>query len=100
VNVRLILATAKGAVLIPNQAAQISQQGPFVYVIKQDNTAELRPVTLGQRQGDNVVVTKGLTDGESVVVTGQLAVHPGAPVRIQTNPPAGAQQGASGAGGQ
>jgi multidrug efflux pump subunit AcrA (membrane-fusion protein) len=34
VNVRLILATAKGAVLIPNQAAQISQQGPFVYVVK------------------------------------------------------------------
>lgn len=100
VNVRLILSTARGAVLIPNQAAQISQQGPFVYVIKQDNTAELRPVTLGQRQGDNVVVTKGLTDSESVVVTGQLAVHPGAPVRIQTNPPAGAQQGASGAGGQ
>ena len=34
VNVRLILATAKGAVLIPNQATQISQQGPFVYVVK------------------------------------------------------------------
>jgi membrane fusion protein, multidrug efflux system len=91
VNVRLILSTAKGAVLIPNQAAQISQQGPFVYVVKQDNTAELRQVTLGQRQGDNVVVTKGLAGGELVVVTGQLSVHPGAPVRVQTNPPADAQ---------
>ena len=68
--------------LIPNQAAQISQQGPFVYVIKSDNTAELRQVTLGQRQGDDVVVTKGLADGELVVVTGQLAVHPGAQVRV------------------
>jgi len=95
VNVRLILATAKGAVLIPNQATQISQQGPFVYVIQQDNTAELRPVTLGQRQGDNVVVTKGLSDGESVVVTGQLAVHPGAPVRVQTNATPSAQPGAA-----
>jgi multidrug efflux system membrane fusion protein len=90
VDVRLILSTAKGAVLIPNQASQISQQGPFVYVIKQDNTAELRQVTLGQRQGDEVVVAKGLSDGEQVVVTGQLSVHAGVPVRIVTNAPAGA----------
>lgn len=99
VNVRLILATAKGAVLIPNQATQISQQGPFVYVVKKDNSAELRQVTLGQRQGDDVVVTKGLSDGEVVVVTGQLSVHPGMPVRVETNPPAGGgPQGAPGAG--
>ena len=103
VGVRLILSTARGAVLIPNQAAQIAQQGPFVYVIKQDNTADLRQVTLGQRQGDDVVVTKGLSNGEQVVVTGQLSVHPGAPVRIVTNAPAGApagggQQEAAGAG--
>ena len=100
VNVRLILSTAKGAVLIPNQATQISQQGPFVYVVKSDNTAELRQVTLGQRQGDDVVVAKGLADGEVVVVTGQLSVHPGAQVRVQTNPPAGAPQGTAGAGAQ
>jgi multidrug efflux system membrane fusion protein len=102
VNVRLILSTARGAVLIPNQAAQISQQGPFVYVVKQDNTADLRQITLGQRQGDQVVVTKGLSDGELVVVTGQLSVHPGAQVRVQTNPPASAsaQQQPSGAAAQ
>jgi membrane fusion protein, multidrug efflux system len=105
VNVRLILATAKGAVLIPNQAAQISQQGPFVYVVKQDNTADLRQVTLGQRQGDDVVVTKGLQAGDLVVVTGQLSVHPGAPVRV-TNPgnaqPGGANSpsGPASGGGQ
>ena len=85
VNVRLILSTARGAVLIPNQAAQISQQGPFVYVVKQDNTADLRQITLGQRQGDQVVVTKGLSDGELVVVTGQLSVHPGAQVRVDAS---------------
>lgn len=105
VNVRLILSTAKGAVLIPSQASQISQQGPFVYVIKQDDTAELRQVSLGQRQGDEVVVSKGVADGEQVVVTGQLSVHPGAPVRIMTNAPGGippgtSQTGAPGAGQQ
>jgi multidrug efflux system membrane fusion protein len=99
VNVRLILATAKGAVLIPNQAAQISQRGPFVYVVKQDNTADLRQVTLGQKQGDDVVVTKGLAAGDLVVVTGQLSVHPGAPVSVQANPPSSAQPGANSTSG-
>lgn len=90
VNVKLVLATEKGAVLIPNQATQLSQQGPFVYVVKPDNTAELRPVKVGQRQGNNVVVTEGLNANERVVVTGQMLVHPGGKVRIaspgQANP--------------
>ena len=91
VNVTLVLAMAKGAVLIPNQATQISQQGPYVYVVKPDDTAELRQVTLGQRQGEDVVVTKGLAAGERVVVTGQLTVAPGGKVHMQeaapTQPP-------------
>ncbi|PYU32528.1 MAG: efflux RND transporter periplasmic adaptor subunit [Acidobacteria bacterium] len=89
-DVTLVLATAKGAVLIPNQATQISQQGPYVYVVKPDDTAELRLVTLGQRQGDDVVVTKGVADGERVVVTGQLTVAPGGKVRVQEAAPANA----------
>jgi multidrug efflux system membrane fusion protein len=90
VNVRLILATQKGALVIPYQATSISQQGPFVYVVKSDDTVELRPVVVGQRQGDDIVVSKGLADGERVVVTGQLALHPGSKVRIDTGAPPGA----------
>ena len=60
VDVKLVLSTEKGAVLIPNEAAQISQKGPFVYVVKSDDTAELRPIKLGQRQGEDVVVTEGI----------------------------------------
>ena len=82
VDVKLVLATEKGAVLIPNQAAQISQQGPFVYVVRQDDTAELRPVKLGQRQGDNVVVASGIAAEERVVLAGQMLVRPGAKVRV------------------
>lgn len=82
VNVKLVLATQKGAVLIPSQATQISQQGPFVFVIKADDTAELRPVTLGQRQGSDVVVDSGLAPGERVVLAGQLLVRPGSKVHI------------------
>jgi multidrug efflux system membrane fusion protein len=86
VNVKLVLATEKSAVLIPNQAAQISQQGPFVYVVKPDDTTELRPVKLGQRQGDDVVVTDGLSADERVVLAGQLMVRPGGKVRVASAP--------------
>jgi membrane fusion protein, multidrug efflux system len=89
VNVRLVLATETNAVLIPNQATQISQRGPFVYVVHADNTAELRPVTLGQRQGDDVVVSSGVAAGERVVLTGQLAIIPGGPVIVAPAAPAG-----------
>src|SRR5579862_801117 len=82
VNVRLVLGTDQGAVLIPTEATQISQKGPFVYVVKPDQTAELRIVTLGQRQGGNVVVTSGLAAGENVVLTGHLTVVPGLKVKV------------------
>jgi multidrug efflux system membrane fusion protein len=88
VNISLILATAKGAVLVPNQATQISQQGPFVYVVKPDDTTELRPVSLGQRQGEDVVVTRGVAAGERVVVTGQMTVVPGGKVQVLAGSPA------------
>ncbi|HKF41142.1 MAG TPA: efflux RND transporter periplasmic adaptor subunit [Candidatus Acidoferrum sp.] len=96
VNVKLVLATEKQAILVPSQATQISQQGPFVYVIKNDDTAELRPVTLGQRQGNDVVVASGLNAGDRVVVAGQLLVRPGGLVHIDTSAAApGPQPGAS-----
>ena len=67
VNVRLVLATLPKAVLVPAAAPQDSAKGSFVYVVKEDSTAELRPVKLGQRQGELVVVEQGLQPGERVV---------------------------------
>jgi multidrug efflux system membrane fusion protein len=87
VDVKLVLATQKAAVLVPNQATQISQVGPFVYVLKPDDTVDLRPVTLGQRQGDNVVVKTGVAAGERIVVTGQLTIGPGVKVRVDSGSP-------------
>jgi len=82
VNVKLVLEMQKDAVLIPNEATQISQKGPFVFVVKPDDTAELRPVVLGQRQGTSVVIASGLASGERVVVAGQMTVRPGDKVRV------------------
>jgi len=84
VLVRFILDTLKDATLVPTQAVQISQEGPFVFVVKSDNTVELRPVTPGQRQqGDLTVIESGVKPDETVVVTGQLALSPGAKIAPQ-----------------
>jgi len=83
VKVRLVLGTQNGAVLVPATATQNSAKGLFVYVVKDDSTAELRPVTVGQRQGDLVAVAQGLKGGERVITAGQLAVTPGGQVRSQ-----------------
>jgi multidrug efflux system membrane fusion protein len=81
VRVRFILDTLKEAELVPSQAVQISQKGPFVFVVKPDNTVDLRPVKPGQRQdGDLTVIESGIQPDETVVVTGQLALAPGSKV--------------------
>ena len=87
-NVRLILGIQHQAVLIPADAPQMSAKGPFVYVVKAGSTAELRPVKLGQRQDELVVIEQGIKPGERVVIGGQLGVTPGGKVAIaQPNAP-------------
>ena len=87
VRVRFILDTLKNATLVPAEAVQVSQSGPFVFVVKPDNTVDLRPVKPGQRQeGDLTVVESGVKPDETVVVTGQLALAPGAKVAPQPYP--------------
>jgi membrane fusion protein, multidrug efflux system len=81
-KVRLVLETRRDAVLVPADAPQLSAKGSFVYVVDGDSSAELRPVKVGQRQADLVVIEDGVKPGERVVVTGQLGVTPGGKVRI------------------
>ena len=93
VRVQLVLKVQKGAVLVPSAATQLSQQGPYVWVVKNDDTTELRPVKLGQQQGELIVVDSGLQSGERVIISGQLGVAPGAKVHVQqaSPQPAGAE---------
>ena len=94
VRVRFILDILMDAKLVPAQAVQISQRGPFIFVVKPDNTVEQRPVKPGQRQdGDLVVVEEGVQPGDTVVVTGQLALSPGAKVSARMMNPADQVQG-------
>jgi multidrug efflux system membrane fusion protein len=88
VSVRLILTRKERAVLVPAEAQQIGQQGPFVYVVNADNKAEIRPITPGQRHGDLVVVEQGVGPGERVIISGHMTVTPGGPV-VVTNSTSG-----------
>ncbi len=80
VRVRLILETLKDAKLVPSSAVQIGQNGPYVFVVKDDSTLDLRQVKPGQPQGDLTVINEGVQAGEKVVVSGQLQLAPGAKV--------------------
>lgn len=83
VRVRLLLGTHPAAVLVPAEAVQLSQKGPFVYVVQADSTVEMRPVRPGQRHGDLVAVAGALKAGEEVVVSGHLTLSPGAAVQVR-----------------
>ncbi len=80
VNVVMTLTTERNAVVIPTQAVQQGQQGTFVFVVKNDNTAENRSVTIGRTVGAETVITKGIAPGETVVTDGQIRLVPGSRV--------------------
>jgi multidrug efflux system membrane fusion protein len=80
VQVRLILRTEKGAVVVPYQAVQLGQKGSYVFVVTSDNTADLRDVTPGIRFKDSIVIEKGIKAGEKVVTEGQMGLSSGVPV--------------------
>jgi membrane fusion protein, multidrug efflux system len=84
VDVSLTL-TAENAVVVPAQAVQAGQQGPFVFVVKPDLTVESRRVKVGRRLPRELVIDEGLTAGERVVTDGQLRLVPGA--RVEIKPP-------------
>jgi membrane fusion protein, multidrug efflux system len=83
VDVILTLTTEPNRVVVPTSAVQTGQQGQYVYVIKDDMTAELRVVTPGRTYEDWTLIDKGVAAGEKVVTDGQLRLVPGAKVEIK-----------------
>lgn len=83
VNIILTLSMQKDAVIVPTKAVQSGQQGQFVFVVKQDMSVESRPIQIDRTISQEVVVSKGLTPGETIVLDGQLQLIPGAKVTIK-----------------
>jgi multidrug efflux system membrane fusion protein len=77
----LTLDTIRNATVVPAETVQAGQRGQFVYVVKPDNTVEIRMVTTGRAFGNRMVIEKGVAPGDTVVTDGQLRLYPGAMVR-------------------
>ncbi len=84
VDVVLTLTEEPNAIVVPTTAIQQGQNGQYVYVVKPDQTAEMRPVVAGRSIDDNTVIEKGVQPGETVVTDGQLRVVPGGKVEIKS----------------
>ena len=82
VNAVLTLTTLPGVTVIPSAAIQTGQQGLYVFVVRPDESAEMRLVTTGQIQGDDIVVESGVKPGEVVVTDGQLRLVQGTKVKV------------------
>lgn len=80
VNVKLLIDTKRGTVLMPNAAVQRSPRGTYVWVVKTDNTVEARDITLGPILGDDASVENGLAPGETVVIEGVDKLQAGSKV--------------------
>jgi multidrug efflux system membrane fusion protein len=83
VQVVLTLSELPGAVMVPSQAVQVGQSGQFIYVVKADETVELRPVKTGITSNNETVVKEGLKAGETVVTDGQLRLAHGMKVTVK-----------------
>ena len=81
VNVRLLVDTVKDATVVPVAAIQRGQPGTFVYLVKADDTVEIRVVELGATDGEKVQITKGLQVGDQVVIDGTDRLRDGAKIR-------------------
>lgn len=95
VQVMLNLTEEAGSIVVPATAVQPSASGQYVYVVRADRTAEVRPVTVARQFGEEMIIARGLSDGEEVVTDGQLRLTPGAQVSV-----GGARGGGGGEGGQ
>ncbi len=82
VDVVLTLSQRANVVAVPSKAVQMSQSGSFVYVVKPDQTVELRNVVTGDTAGATVEIQKGLQAGETVVTDGHIRLAPGSRVKV------------------
>jgi multidrug efflux system membrane fusion protein len=83
VNVRVLLDVRAAAVIVPVAAIQRGPQGTFVYVVKADQTVEVRPVTVGPTTGADASIAAGVSPGDQVVVDGVDKLRPGSTVQVR-----------------
>jgi membrane fusion protein, multidrug efflux system len=83
INVALVLSTQSDAVVVPSEAVQVGQEGQHVFVIKADNSVEVRPVVVSRTDGGEAVIAKGLQAGEQIVREGQFLLGPESRIEVK-----------------
>ncbi len=88
IDAQLLVETRHDAVTVPSGAVQRGPQGVFAYIVKADNTVEMRPIKVAAANagGPTALIESGISAGEQLVVDGQLKLRPG--VKVKAAPPA------------
>ena len=86
VNVTVTLTTDAHAIVVPAAAVQTGQQGQYVFVVKPDQTVDLRPISVARSANAETVIRQGLEAGETVVTDGQLRLTAGSRVSVKSGP--------------
>lgn len=84
VRVQLKGAVRPNAIMVPQVAVMQGPNGKFVFVVGPDNTAQPKPIQVGDWYGDQWIINSGLESGDQVVVDGAVRLQPGAPVQIRS----------------
>lgn len=97
VTARIVLRTDKGATVVPSSAIQNSQTGPYVYLMKPDNTVAATPVKTGPSAANMTAILDGVSSGDTVVASGQSRLTDGTlvsakPLAAQTQHLANAEE--------
>jgi len=85
VNARLLLSTRKGGLVVPASVVQRGPEGPYAFVIKDDQTVEVRPVKVAQIEKGEALIDEGLQPNERVVVDGQYKLQIGSHIKPATS---------------
>lgn len=87
VNVRVRLASETRTIVVPSVAVQAGPEGQYVYVVKGDQTVEMRPVVVARTAGQETILRQGVKPGETVVLDGQLRLVPGSRITVKGGTP-------------
>ena len=85
VNVKLLVDTLRGAIVIPTGAVQRGPNGPFAYVVTEKATVAVRPITVAQQDDTQAVIASGLSSGERVVTSGFAQLTDGSRVAVASS---------------
>jgi multidrug efflux system membrane fusion protein len=84
VNVTIRLSTDPRAIVVPSVAVQAGPEGQYVFVVKNDQTVEMRKVAVKRTAGTETILQQGVAPGETVVTDGQLRLVPGSRITVKT----------------